>query len=133
MSVLNKQTPLNAVQPIVSPITGEMEQLFREWMQKLVEDFNSGTQILAITDPITANYTVTKDDFLINVTTAGVTITLLTAVGIGGQAFEVKNSSGADIILNTTSSQTIDGLTSQVVPSLSAIKVASDGVNWLII
>lgn len=84
----------------------------------------------------TANYSVLLTDRVIVCNASGaITITLPTAVGISGRMFDIKriNSSG-NVTLATTSSQTIDGITTQVLTAqYDSITVISDGANWSII
>lgn len=64
--------------------------------------------------------------------TAGAVPTLPTAVGTMAR-YSLKNTTGANIVLSTTSSQTIDGATSYTMIPLEAITVISDNANWWII
>lgn len=72
-----------------------------------------------------------NDVVLVNSTA---TITLPTAVGNTGINFTVKNiTSGSNVTVNTTSSQTIDGQLTQLVGPHNAMCVVSDGSEWWII
>jgi len=81
-----------------------------------------------------ASYTITALDYTIDNDTAGVTTTLLTAVGIVGQIFNIANSSGGTITIDTTSSQTIymphGAVTSVVLNDGESLTVQSTGANW---
>ena len=79
-----------------------------------------------------ADYTLVAGDQIVKVTASGKVITLLTAVGRGGKTFTIDNASGGSITVNTTSSQTIQGVLSQPIGSQSAMVVYSDGANWRI-
>lgn len=81
---------------------------------------------------VSANYTVTEYDCYIEADTSGITITLLTAVGRAGKEYGIDNSSGGNITVNTTSSQTINDELTQIIPPNSNMKVASNGTNWRI-
>jgi hypothetical protein len=88
----------------------------------------------------TSAYTATYDDqiILVDSTSAIVTITLPTAVGITGRRYTIKDWKGTsatnNITVATTSSQKIDGASTQVfATNYQAIEVASDGSNWSII
>lgn len=84
----------------------------------------------------TANYTATSSDHTIDCTSGGAfTITLPTAVGITGRIYVIKNShaNSGIITVATTSSQTIDGETTQLVDISNAMMVQSTGSNWIII
>lgn len=82
---------------------------------------------------VTTNHTAATTERILKVTATGVTLTLPTAVGFDGHEFTIDNASVGDLIVNTTSSQTIQGLTSQTVPTDSSMTVYSDGANWRII
>lgn len=81
-----------------------------------------------------ANYTILKTDSDIEVVTPGATITLPSAVGIGGQEFTIDNNSGGNITLNTTLSQTITGGgisgTSITVADQEIYTVKSNNTNY---
>lgn len=123
-----KFTAPNLNNPLVNA-TGRALDEFRLWILAR----SKGLEYRAITDPGTSDYTITEEDFLINVTTAGVTVTALTAVDIKGQVFEVKNSSAGNITFNAATGETIDGTNSWTIGTMNAMKVISDGANLLII
>ena len=85
----------------------------------------------------TANYTASTTDETILVNAAGlVTITLPTAVGVAGKIYTVKkiDSTAYAVTVATTSSQTIDGLTTYTLSNqYGGVNVQSDGSNWYII
>jgi len=87
---------------------------------------------------VSANYTLTDDDFLVLVNASGGarTVTLPTAIGIKGRIYVIKktdNSANA-VTVATTSSQTIDGATTYSLASqYKRVEVISDGSNWQII
>jgi hypothetical protein len=73
---------------------------------------------------------------LANASSAPITITLPTAVGVTGQTYTIKriNSGSNAVTVGTTSSQTIDGITTYALSAqYKYVKVASDGANWIII
>ena len=84
------------------------------------------------------SYTLTSSDLTIEVSTAGATQTLPTAVGIAGKKYTIINNSIGIVRVNTTSSQTIGN---EVVgnPIFINLKpqewldVVSNGTNWKII
>lgn len=62
----------------------------------------------------------------------GSTITLPTAVGITGRQYNIIRSGTANVLINTTSSQTISGQNSiTLTEQWSSIVVVSDGSNWV--
>lgn len=81
-----------------------------------------------------ANYTVTSSDYTVDCTSGTFTITLPTAVGVTGKIYNVKNSGTGIITLATTSSQTIDGATTQTLAvQYQSFYVQSNGSNWIIL
>lgn len=112
----------------------------------------SSTQTLAaktLTNPLlngkravittrTSAYTATTSDHTIicNATTAAFTVTLPTAVGNTGQMYSIKkiDASANAITIATTSSQTIDGVTTRTLSTqYQGVTVQSDGANWFVI
>lgn len=82
----------------------------------------------------TSTYNITTSDYTINCTSGTFTVTLPTAVGISGQIFVVKNSGTGTITIATTSSQTIDTVTSKTLNTQnSGFAFQSNGANWIII
>jgi hypothetical protein len=84
---------------------------------------------------ITALRTLDATDYLIDCTANTFTVTLPTAVSIAGRIYVIKNSGTGVITVDTTSSQTIDGILTIVlaVQYGASLKVVSDGANWKII
>jgi hypothetical protein len=86
----------------------------------------------------TTTYSIATTDGSIfcSATSAAFTVTLPTAVGVGGKIYSIKktdNSTNA-VTIATTSSQTIDGLTTQTLGIYNAwLTLQSDGSNWQII
>lgn len=81
---------------------------------------------------ISESYPVLDNDYYIEAAIAGITVTLLTAVEREGKEYSIDNSSGGNVFVNTTSSQTINGELTQIVPPNSAMLVVSNGTNWRI-
>ncbi len=80
-----------------------------------------------------ANYTLLPSDYAINFTSNADTATLPTAVGITGTIYVIKTTGVASIVA-TTSSQTIDGVTTYALTAAKKyVMVISDGANWEII
>lgn len=99
--------------------------------------FFGGTVSTAVATK-TAAYSIQTGDstILCNATTAAFTVTLPTAVGNGGIRFAIKktDSSANAVTVATTSSQTIDGVTTKSLPTqYNSIEVVSDGSNWNIL
>jgi hypothetical protein len=74
----------------------------------------------------------TADTDYVCVVAGAHTITMPTAVGNTNQ-YTVKNSHSADITINTTSSQTIDGTTTIQIAPEDGVDIVSNGSNWVII
>ncbi len=87
----------------------------------------------------TADYTIGVNDDIIlgNSSGAGFTLTLPSAATCPGKVIEIINTNAGSnaITLNTTSSQTIGGISSGVIKLATtndSIKVVSDNSNWQI-
>lgn len=85
-----------------------------------------------------AAYTLTAGDSVVLADANGgaFTLTLPTAVGIAGRQYTVKrvNAAANNVTIGTTSSQTIDGVTTKVLSSqYEKVTIVSDGANWLIV
>ena len=84
-------------------------------------------------ESISATQAIGKSITLADATSADVTLTLPTAVGCAGRVYRVKktDSGGNAVIINTTSSQTIDGdLDYTLGVQYECLAVVSDGANW---
>jgi hypothetical protein len=86
----------------------------------------------------TTTYTITTSDstVLCDATSAAFTVTLPTAVSVSGKTYVVKkiDSSANAITIATTSSQTIDTISTQTLGIQNAwLVMQSDGSNWQII
>lgn len=86
----------------------------------------------------TAAYTVTALDYTVNgdATGGAFNVTLPTSVGRVGQVFVVRKSdvSGNAVTVNTTSSQTINGASTYALTAqYQAVRVQSDGANWMVV
>lgn len=81
----------------------------------------------------TATYTITAADYLIECTANTFTVTLPTAVGIVGREYEVKNSGTGTITVDAAGTETIDDQLTQVLVQYDAMKIMSNGTNWIIV
>ncbi len=79
----------------------------------------------------TADYTANELDYTIHFTANTSTFTLPTAVGCTGRIYVVKNTSGNNLTLATTSAQTIDGSAPGTLATGSAAQFQSTGANWI--
>lgn len=92
----------------------------------------SGSTILTTVVKSTDYTLLVTDDVVI--AEGEITITLPLAGTITGKVFHIKNGDNQPVILNTTSSETIDGeLAVMLSEPRTSITVVSDGVNWHII
>lgn len=91
----------------------------------------------AASTPYTAKsgtYAIATTDYTIDCTSGTFTATLPTAVGVAGKVYHIKNSGTGTITVATTSSQTIDGATTQVLSDqYTTLTVQSTGANWIIL
>ena len=81
----------------------------------------------------TGAYTLSNRDAYVSASGSSTyTITLPTAVGITGKVYVIKSNMNTGILLTvaTTSSQTIDGVTTKSLARFDALKVISNGSNW---
>ncbi|MCX6210140.1 MAG: hypothetical protein NTZ59_11765, partial [Bacteroidetes bacterium] len=86
----------------------------------------------------TNTYTATETDhtLLADATSGGFTITLPTAATCGGRIYVIKkiDATGNVVTIGTTSSQTIDGVTTKTLNvQNSCMQLQSNGSNWFII
>lgn len=82
----------------------------------------------------TATYSILNNDYTIDCTSGTFTATLPTAVGCSGRIYVIKNSGTGVITIATTSAQTIDGASTQVLNTqYSSYTVQSNNANWVII
>ncbi len=95
--------------------------------------------ILGALSTKTASYTLADTDATVvfNTASSALTATLPTAVGRAGRRFVVKKLGGATanpLTIATTSSQTIDGATTEIISVAGGFReLISDGANWHII
>jgi hypothetical protein len=59
-------------------------------------------------------------------------VSLPTAVGIPGQQFEVKNSGAGTITVDPSGAETIDGASTKTLAQYDALRIMSNGTNWII-
>lgn len=81
----------------------------------------------------TATYTATAQDFTIDCTANTFTVTLPTAAGIAGRIYIIKNSGVGVVTLQAAGSETIDGSNTQTLATTIAMRIESNGTNWIII
>jgi len=85
------------------------------------------------TKTVSSNTNIGVDDYLVDVSSGTIQVTLPTAVGISGKIYIIKNSGTGLVTVATSSSQTIDGATTKSLSQYESIEVQSDGSNWVII
>lgn len=94
----------------------------------------NGSLKLGVTNVATSTYAVAQTDAII-IATTNATITLPFATAYTGVQFTIKrNTTAGNVVINTVSSQTIDGaLSYTLAANYKYVTLTSDGSNWLII
>ncbi len=86
------------------------------------------------TAAVTGAITTSDGTVLGDATSAPITLTLPTAVGCPGRAYEVKSiGSVANALTLASAGGTIDGAATYVLAHLEAVTVRSDGTNWWLV
>ena len=100
----------------------------------LTGDFNIDGNIIQPYVQKSISYSVAAGDVTVEATTASTVMTLPTAVGITAQKFEIANSAGGAITVDTTLSQTIyttgGAVTSVILNDGEVLVVRSNGSNY---
>jgi len=81
---------------------------------------------------VSSNYTTTSEYNIIQATTAGITITVESAVGKTGLEKTINNSSSGDITLLPTGLELLGIYSSITLSTQDSISLYSDGTNWRI-
>lgn len=137
---INNLKLYNTVNIFDNPVTNNTNTklLSRNTSTGNIEIVDSSTLINSLTlTTISANATISNDVTLVDTTSTTITVTLPTAVGISGKQYTIKDKVGnagiRNITIATTSSQTIDGSTTQIInTAYESLTVISDGSNWYI-
>jgi hypothetical protein len=82
---------------------------------------------------VTANTTVTDDDYQIDITANDVTVTLISAVGREGRQLSIKNSGTGTGTIDGDGTETIDDELTQTINPRDNIVIVSNNVGWEII
>ena len=82
---------------------------------------------------ITTTYSISSDDYFIECTSGTFNVTLPTAVGSAGKIYVIKNSDTGVITVDTTSSETIDGVLTKTLNQYDSVILESNGTNWVIV
>ena len=82
---------------------------------------------------VTTTYSISSDDYFIEGTSSTFNVTLPTAVGIAGKIYVIKNSDTGVITVDTTSSETIDGVLTKTLNQYDSLILESNGTNWVIV
>jgi len=114
-----------------------------KWPDILVEDYLSlGEQIVDIIankyvsdfSIVTGSYTVTQFDYLIECTSAvACDVTLPDPSTITGREYLIKNSGIGAVTVSSVGGETIDDQLTQVLAQYDAMKIMSNGTNWIIV
>ena len=89
----------------------------------------------AVTVPITGVtgvYTVTENDFTVEAISGSFAITLPDAALYKGKLYDIKNSGGGVININTNGGN-IDGVSSKTLNQYGNLFVQSNGTNWILV
>jgi hypothetical protein len=134
--------------------TGLLPQTFAKIAHEWIDSYNESTGLFTASQPAftdisgiasysqipvfpyvakTANYTLGLLDYQIECTANSFTLTLPTSVGVAGRVYSMKNSGTGTITVATTSSQTIDGSTTQTLTQWDNLQVMSNGTGWVVI
>lgn len=81
---------------------------------------------------VSSSTNLTPSDKTLNISSGTFTVTIDTAVGFSGVAYEVVNSGTGIITLDANGSETINGALTLVVPSQCGYTIKSDGSNWIV-
>ena len=99
----------------------------------------TGEARIAVTSAQTTTYAIQTSDNLVQVDGSGgaFTATLPTAVGVTGKVYNIKrvdNTPANAVTIATTSSQTIDGVTTRLLyTQYESVTLVSDGSNWVVL
>lgn len=145
-------TPANAEVIRVTNVTGDVLTITRHQEGSSARSIIIGDQIgntatnktftdlenLFTETTQTSDYGVLTTDsvVLINAGSGIVSVTLPTAVGVGGKMYTIKkiDVTGNSVTISTTSSQTIDNQTTLTLSgAYNSVTVVSDGSNWWIV
>lgn len=115
----------------------QFNNVLRLYFRKLDDVLRSltGTSSVSVKSYYTAtgNYTLVATDYLVEYTSGSHTATLPSAVGLTGQEFEIKNSGTGTITVDADGAETIDGALTQALGQYDAMKIMSNGTNWMIV
>jgi phage gp45-like len=82
----------------------------------------------------TGTYTTTTSDFVIEASSGTFQINLISAVGITGQVFIIKNSNSGTITIDGNGAETIDGAATYTLSAqYKYVQIMSNGSNWIVI
>ena len=82
---------------------------------------------------INSTYTVTDDDYMIDVTGGTFNVQLQTAVGRQGRLVVIKNNGGGAVTVLPYSGENIDDKSFIILGETNSIQLASNGSNWVAI
>ena len=82
---------------------------------------------------INSSYTVTDDDYMVDVTSGTFTVSLPTAVGRQGRLYVIKNNGGGAVTVDPYGSETIDGKPFVILGETNTIQLSSNGIEWVAI
>lgn len=82
---------------------------------------------------VTAEYTMTVDDYLAECSGGPYTVYLPTAVGLEGRQYAIKNIEAGLITVDPDGTETIDGSLTKILSQWDGMQIMSNGSSWIII
>jgi len=80
---------------------------------------------------INSGYTVTDNDYMVDVTGGTFTVNLPSAVGRKGRLLVIKNNGGGAVTVDPFGSETIDGKLFVILGETNSIQLSSNGTEWV--
>jgi hypothetical protein len=96
-------------------------------------DFKFERSVMRSIISTAAAYLVDDVYQIINCTANTFTVTLPTAIGIGGREYTIKNSGSGVITVDGDGAETIDGSATRTLNQYDSLTIVSDGTNWIVI
>lgn len=105
---------------------------FEVRVRRILQRMTSDTFSLTPVRTVSAEATLTVDDFLLNCTGGSFAVNLPSARGIPGRPYVVKKSTAGTITVTPSGAETIDGSASVSVTAGNVVRLlADDSGNWL--
>lgn len=82
---------------------------------------------------VSGSYTIDLNDYYVFCSGTGYTVTLPTAVGNEAREYTIKYTGTGTITVDADGSETIDGDLTKILVQWDAMKIVSNGANWIIV